>query len=273
MSLSPINLANSLSDIYAMGGYPLCAVNVVCFSSKKLGLDTLQEILGGGLDILKEAGVALVGGHSIDDQVPKYGLSVLGQVEPAKMMLNSNLQPGMQLVLTKAVGTGVIATALKADKADSAWVESMVESMCALNRDASQVAVKHGVKSCTDVTGFGLAGHLVEMARASQCKIRFHCSKVPLLPGCQQALTLNQVPGGTKRNQEFFKSFIKTELSPEDQAMNLIFDPQTSGGLILGVVPEKITAVLADLRSTGIDNSVIIGEVVSSCLAGQLEVV
>jgi|GEM_PF-3155710 len=150
--------ANSLSDVYAMGGRPITAMNVVCFPSKKLGIAVLRGILEGGLDILKQAGVALVGGHSVDDDEPKYGLSVSGLIHPDRIMTNSGLKPGDRLVLTKAVGTGVIATASKADLASLESTDAMVRSMCALNKEASEVAVRAGVRACTDITGFGLGG-------------------------------------------------------------------------------------------------------------------
>ncbi len=160
--------ANSLSDVYAMGGRPITALNLVCFPVKKLGLDTLRSILDGGLEIMREAGVALIGGHSVEDDEPKYGLSVTGIVHPDRIMTNSGLKPGDRLVLTKAVGTGIIATALKAGLASESSVEAMARSMCAINKAASEAAIKFGVKGCTDITGFGLAGHLVEMDQGRQ---------------------------------------------------------------------------------------------------------
>jgi selenide, water dikinase len=235
--------ANSLSDVYAMGGRPITAMNVVCFPIRKLGLDILRNILEGGLEILSEAGVALVGGHSVEDDEPKYGLSVTGLVHPDKIMTNSGLRPGDKLILTKAIGTGIIATAVKGGLASAASVEDMVRSMCSLNKKASEVAVSFGAKACTDVTGFGLAGHLVEMARASHCRVRIQSDAVPVLHGALEAASMGLVPAGAHSSRKHFSSWITVNSGISPERVDLMFDPQTSGGLLIGI-PESLAGGL-----------------------------
>jgi len=264
--------ANSLSDVYAMGGRPLTALNIVCFPIKKLGMAMLRSILQGGMDVLKEAGVALVGGHSVEDDEPKYGLSVTGLVHPDRVMTNSSLRPGDRLVLTKAVGTGLIATTIKAQLASSKSIEAMVASMCALNKIASEVAVRFGVRACTDVTGFGLAGHLVEMARASRCRLRIHARGVPVLDGAMDAASMGLVPAGARSNYKFFSTWttIESGLSPE--IVDLMFDPQTSGGLVMGIPSDSSRDFTAALHDDGVEIAAVIGEVYDSDSEGQLEI-
>ncbi len=264
--------ANSLSDVYAMGGRPITALNVICFPVAKLGVATLREILEGGLDVLKEAQVALVGGHSVDDNEPKYGLSVCGLVHPDRMMTNSALRSGDSLVLTKAVGTGLIATALKGDLASPQSVEAMVKSMCTINRNASEVAVRFGVRACTDVTGFGLAGHLLEMARASRCRLRVDSRAVPVLEGAMEAASMGLVPGGTHANRNFFGPWTTVGSGVSAEEQDLMFDPQTSGGLVLGVPSELVGDILAALKSSGVEHAAQIGNVVASDADGWLEI-
>jgi selenide, water dikinase len=265
--------ANSLSDVYAMGGRPITAMNVVCFPSKKLGIAVLRGILEGGLDILKQAGVALVGGHSVDDDEPKYGLSVSGLIHPDRIMTNSGLKPGDRLVLTKAVGTGVIATASKADLASPESTEAMVRSMCALNKEASEVAVRAGVRACTDITGFGLAGHLVEMARASGCRIRIRARSVPILSGALEAASMGMVPAGAYGNRTFFASWITMDESVPTAIADLMFDPQTSGGLVLAIPPAQADAFVHALQAEVGESVAEIGEVLGTDSKGHLEIV
>ncbi len=265
--------ANSLSDVYAMGGRPITALNVVCFPVKKLGLESLKQILQGGLEILKEAGVALVGGHSVEDDEPKYGLAVTGLVHPEKIMRNSGLRPGDKLILTKAVGTGVIAAALKGNVASDSAIDSMARSMCTLNDKASEVAVRLGVKACTDVTGFGLAGHLVEMARASGCRVRLESAAVPLLDGAREAASMGLVPGGARSNQNFFLTWSQIGPGITPETIDLMFDPQTSGGLVLGVPSERNQELLSALTEEGVEIAAEIGEVLDESPGGFLEIV
>lgn len=252
--------ANSLSDVYAMGGKPVSALNVVCFPLEKLGIETLREILAGGLDVLREAGCALVGGHSVDDDEPKYGLSVTGIVHPDKIMRNAGFKAGQKIVLTKAIGTGLIATALKADMAEPTAIDAMVESMCTLNRIASEIAVEHGVLAATDVTGFGLAGHLVESAKASDCTIRLDSSVVPKLSGALEAASMGLVPAGAHANRKFFGEWTKIAPTVTPETIDLMFDPQTSGGLVLGIAEEKADELIRALHAAGVPLAVAIGE-------------
>ena len=265
--------ANALSDVYAMGGRPLTALNVVCFPFKKLGVEVLRNILKGGLDILREAGVALIGGHSVEDDEPKYGLSVTGLVHPDRIMTNNALNPGDRLILTKALGTGVIATALKAGLASSDAVDGMVRSMCTLNRAASQVAVDFGVRACTDITGFGLVGHLVEMARASRCRIRISAGSVPLLAYAMEAASMGLVPAGTHANRSYSSAWTVMDPSISPETSDLLYDPQTSGGLILGISADRAADLEKALNDAGVDIVAEIGEVVGPDPEGLLDVV
>jgi selenide,water dikinase len=265
--------ANSLSDVYAMGGRPITAMNVVCFPLQKLGIEILRRILKGGLETMREAGVALVGGHSVEDAEPKYGLSVTGIVHPNKIMTNSGLKPGDRLFLTKSVGTGVIATALKAGLASPESVEGMVRSMCALNRVPSEVAVEFGARACTDITGFGLAGHLVEMARASSCRIRLSSEAAPILAGAVEAASMGLIPGGAHSNRKYFGSWITIDPAVKLVKTDLIFDPQTSGGLVIGVRPEKARDFAQALIERGVEVVAEIGTVVDGDSEGHLEIV
>lgn len=264
--------ANSLSDVYAMGGRALTALNIVCFPVKKLGIAPLKEIIRGGMDILREAEVALVGGHSVEDDEPKYGLAVSGLVHPDKVMTNSGLRSGDRLILTKAVGTGIIATALKGGLASEASEEAMVHSMCTLNRKASEAATQFGVRACTDITGFGLAGHLVEMAKASQCRISIHSSAVPILTGAMEAASMGMVPAGAHANRAFFGPSVTIQSGVSPETVDLMFDPQTSGGLILGVRREYAEALLEELGKEGVETAAEIGEVLESHPSGTLDI-
>lgn len=244
-----IAAANSLSDVWAMGGRPITAMNIVCFPPE-LGMDVLHEILAGGLDILREAGVALVGGHSIKDKEPKYGLSVTGLVDPAKLMTNDGLRPGDRLVLTKPVGTGVISTALKQGKAGAASVDASMTAMKTLNRAAAEIATRHGLRAATDVTGFGLLGHLCEMLEASGCAAHMDAAAVPLLPGALDAARAGLVPGGSKANQTFFGGLVAFDPAVSEPLQALLFDAQTSGGLVLAVPDGKLADVIAQAEAS-----------------------
>lgn len=265
--------ANSLSDVYAMGGRPVTAMNVVCFPTRTLGVETLRNILEGGMEILREAGVALVGGHSVEDDEPKYGLSVTGIVHPEKIMTNSGLRPGDKLILTKAVGTGIIATAIKGGLASAESIEAMVRSMCTLNRKASEVAVLLGVRACTDVTGFGLAGHLVEMARASKCRVRIQAETVPDLHGALEAASMGLIPAGAHANRKHFSAWISVDPGLALDRADLMFDPQTSGGLLMGIPGGQVEEAIGLLLSEGVAPVAEIGEVSGSHSDGHVEIV
>lgn len=263
---------NSLSDVYAMGGRPITALNLVCFPYKKLGVEVLRDILRGGLEVLKEAGVALIGGHSVEDDEPKYGLSVTGLVHPERVMTNNALKPGDRLILTKALGTGLIATANKGGLASPEALEAMAGSMCTLNREASEVAVSLGLRACTDVTGFGLAGHLVEMARASGCRVRIDATKLPSLEGALDAALLGLVPAGAHANRRFFGDWISLDPAVPTEISDLMFDPQTSGGLILGCPGESLDNLVESLSSAGVRVVSEIGRVEEMCETGHVEI-
>jgi selenide,water dikinase len=265
--------ANSLSDVYAMGGRPLTAMNVVCFPIRKLGLKSLRSILEGGLEILREAGVALVGGHSVEDDEPKFGLSVTGIVHPDKIMTNSGLRPGDKVILTKAVGTGIIATAVKGGLASAESIEAMVKSMCTLNKKASEVAVSLGARACTDITGFGLAGHLVEMARASRCRIRIRADVAPDLEGALEFASMGLIPGGAYSNRTYFSAWVSIGPDVTAERSDLMFDPQTSGGLIIGIRSEQADQLMESLVAEGVERPAVIGEVIDDGSDGALEIV
>jgi selenide, water dikinase len=265
--------ANSLSDVYAMGGRPITAMNVVCFPIKKLGIEYLQSILAGGLDIMREAGVALVGGHSVEDDEPKYGLSVSGIVHPDRIMTNSALRPGDSLVLTKPVGTGAIAAAFKGNLASDASMDAMVRTMCTLNKTSSEVASRYGVRAATDVTGFGLAGHLVEMAKACSCLVRLRSDAVPVLEGAAESVSMGMVPKGAHSNRDYFGRWTKVDPNLPLEVSDLMFDPQTSGGLILGIPAEKAGDLVKSLCDEGVGSASEIGEVLDVQTEGRLEII
>jgi selenide,water dikinase len=268
-----IAAANALSDVYAMGGRPITAMNIVCFPVKKLPIQVLRDILGGGLDTLKEAGVALVGGHSVEDDEPKYGLAVAGLVHPDRIMTNDAFTPGDKIILTKAVGTGVVTTAIKAKLAEPGAMEAAIACMAMLNRSASEVARYFGVRGCTDVTGFGLAGHLVEIARASRCAIRLDSSAVPLLEGALDYASMVMIPAGGHANREFFSDWVSLRDGIEDEIRDLMYDPQTSGGLLIGVPRDRAEELKDALTDAGVVAAGIIAEVADRHPEGHVEVI
>lgn len=229
-----IAAANSLSDIYAMGGRPVCALSIVAYPGKG-DLDDLEAILQGGASKMAEAGCVILGGHSVNDEEIKFGYAVTGIVHPDRILTNAGAQPGDTLVLTKSIGTGVISTALKRGIADEAHVRASVESMLTLNREACEQVLSAGAHGCTDVTGFGLIGHAREMALASNVTIEIEAGAVPLLPGALDYARAGAIPGGLKNNREFASCAVELtrELSPELES--LLYDPQTSGGLLASI--------------------------------------
>lgn len=264
--------ANSLSDVYAMGARPITAMNVVCFPTRKLGVDVLRLVLEGGMDVLRQAGVSLIGGHSVEDDEPKYGMSVLGLVHPQKIMKNSSLKPGDRIILTKPVGAGIIATQIKAGMQTDNVREHFERTICALNDVASQIAVKWNVQACTDVTGFGLAGHLTEMAVASKCRIRINSDSVPLLEGAFDAASMGLVPAGAYANRDHYGVWVKTDGHVSETIKDLMFDPQTSGGLLMGVPDPLARSVIDELKRAGILAASIIGAVIDYDPDGLVEI-
>ncbi len=252
-----IAAANALSDVYAMGGRPLTALAIAAFP-KELDRDVLKQIFSGGLDKLREAGVALLGGHTVQDTEVKFGYAVTGEVDPSRILANSGARAGDALVLTKALGTGIIATALKFNRAPQPAVDAAVASMIALNRAAGEVLVREGtaVHGCTDVTGFGLVGHAAEMASASGCVLEIDAALVPLLDGAR-ALVRGNIPGGGKTNREYFGPLVTEAAGLPADLVDLLYDPQTSGGLLAAVEASCAPAIAAALAAAGVPAAVI----------------
>ncbi len=236
--------ANALSDVYAMGGEPLTAMNIVCFPDQRLPLRVLTEILRGGQDAVHEAGARIVGGHTVLDEELKYGLSVTGQVHPDRILSNANARAGDVLVLTKPIGTGILATAGKRGLLTAEQDEELYQSMAALNRDASRAAVALGARCATDVTGFGLLGHARHIAKASGVTVVIDHAAVPLLHGTREALIAGHVPGGAKRNA----SWVDPDTDWNDagaEVRTLLTDPQTSGGLLVALDAAQVAEFIS----------------------------
>ena len=246
-----IAAANSLSDIYAMGATPLTALNIVGFPVGVLPMAYLVEILRGGAAIAAQAGVSIVGGHTIDDREPKYGMAVTGTVRPGEQITNATARPGDVLVLTKPLGTGIIATAIKRGVAEATVVAEAVESMAALNREAASAARAVGVSAVTDVTGFGLLGHLLEMCVASGVSAEIWVNALPWLTGAVDLARAGVVPGGTRRNLEYADPSTAWEEGFADWERLLVADAQTSGGLLIALPAERADGLLAPLRAAG----------------------
>jgi len=257
-----IAAANALSDVYAMGGKPLTAMNVVCFPIQNQDISVLGEILRGGWEKLREAGVALVGGHSIEDPELKYGLSVTGVVHPAKIVTKEGAKTGDKLILTKPLGTGIVSTAIKGGVAGEEAVDHIASSMITLNRRASELMQDAGVHACTDITGFGLLGHACGMIEDSPVGMEIHVAAIPFFPEAKGFARMGLVPGGTQRNREFRLNMIEQAYEIGDDMWNILFDPQTSGGLLISVPPREAEALLQNLHRNGIKDAAIIGEVV-----------
>lgn len=256
-----IAAANSLSDVYAMGGKPLTAMNIVAYPVCKLAPEVLLAILQGGQDKVNEAGAVLVGGHTINDNELKYGLSVTGVIHPDRVLTNAGAQPSDALILTKPLGTGILATAARADMFPEG-VAAAIASMVALNKDACEVSTRFKVHACTDITGFGLLGHAHELAEASAVKLIIDSSQLPLLPQAAEAAAMGLIPGGAYANRDYLQQVTFAEQVPEN-IRDICFDPQTSGGLLISVAGEQAFTLLAALQAQGIKQSAIIGRVVS----------
>ncbi len=256
-----IAAANALSDLYAMGATPLTALNIVCFPSAVLPLEYLAEILRGGADTAARAGALIVGGHTIDDPEPKYGLAVTGLLRPGEEMTNAAARPGDHLVLTKPLGTGIIATAIKQGKATPEVIAAATASMAELNRTAAELAREFGLKAVTDITGFGLLGHLSELCRASRVGIDLWFDQLPFLPGARELAQAGIVPGGTRRNLDFVAGWTTFATGLSDWERLLCADAQTSGGLVLAVPPERTSALVEALQSRGTPAAAVIGRV------------
>lgn len=255
-----IAAANSLSDVYAMGGTPTIALNIVTFPDC-LDPDILKAILKGGADKVKEAGAILVGGHTVSDDEPKYGLSVTGMVHPDKVLANSTAKPGDVLILTKPIGTGVLNTAIKAEMLSEAMITEVTDIMRTLNKTAAEPFDRIQVNSCTDITGFGLAGHAYEMAKGSDVTIRLNWDQVPVLDKAVEFAQMGLVPGGTYNNISYMQSDVKIN-HEEDYVTDLMFDPQTSGGLLISLPKEDGKKLMAFYEEHLETSFAIVGEVV-----------
>ncbi len=256
-----IAAANALSDVYAMGGRPICAMNIVCFPNGTMEIAVLHEVLRGGLDKVHEAGACLVGGHSIADTELKYGLSVSGTVHPDRVWTNGAGQPGDRLVLTKALGTGIVATAVKRGKSSSSAASSAEASMMTLNRLAAEALIDGGfeVHACTDVTGFGLLGHGCEMV-GEELGMRLEPAAVPLLPEADVYAQQGLCPGGLKRNRDFRAPRVDTAPEVAPWLVDLLFDPQTSGGLLVALPADQADRAVEALGQAGVAVAAVVGE-------------
>ena len=255
-----IAAANALSDLYAMGARPLFALNLLAFPRGKLHDGTLEQIIKGGAEKAREAGISILGGHSIDDAEPKYGLVAVGEVDPREMTTNAAARPGHRLVLTKAIGTGIVATAIKAGVVGEEVVEAATRSMAALNKGAAEVMREMGVRAATDVTGFGLLGHLRQMLRASGVAARLEAAAVPFLPGVTKLAETARFPGGTMRNLADVKEDVSFPANLSEILRALLADAQTSGGLLMSVPPDIVPELLDRLAGRS-PVAAVIGEV------------
>ena len=267
-----IAAANALSDVYAMGGRPLTAMNIVCFPVKEMPLEILRDILKGGLEKIQEAGAVLVGGHSVEDRELKYGLSVTGVVRPDEVLTNDGARPGDALLLTKPIGTGVLATAVKGKVAGDGALETLVRVTSTLNRAAADVMKGFEVHACTDVTGFGLAGHALEMARGARVRIVLRAEDVPVIPEARELAAMGLLPAGSYATRHYCGHLVNAAEGVDTLLMDLLFDPQTSGGLLLAVRRDQAGACVDRMHEQGVAEAAVIGEVAESHEKGMLSV-
>lgn len=256
-----IAAANALSDVYAMGGEPRTAMNLVAFPVKDMDLSILRQILQGGIDKLKEAGVVLMGGHSIEDKELKYGLSVTGVIHPDQVLAKKNVRPGDCLVLTKRLGTGIVNTAVKAALAPEELADRVTHLMAALNRDAARIMTGFDVGACTDVTGFGLLGHLAEMVEGSGTCVQIDSSKVPVIAMALEFASMGLIPAGAHNNRSFREKMIDVADGVPRELLDVLFDPQTSGGLLISVRENQSADLVAALKDGGVDDAAFIGKI------------
>ena len=256
-----IAAANALSDVYAMGGVPKTAMNLVAFPIKDMDISVLRQIIQGGLDKMKEAGVVLVGGHSVEDKELKYGLSVTGFIHPDRILTKKNLKTGDRLILTKPLGTGIINTAIKGGLASKEITDTVTRLMATLNRDAAEIMKDYPVHACTDITGFGLLGHIAEMIIDTGFSIKLTSKTIPIIPETLEYAGMGLVPAGTYNNREFRECMVDFAPSVDRLVQDILFDPQTSGGLLICVDRENAAELLKKLKEKGMDSAAIIGEV------------
>lgn len=268
-----IAVVNALSDVYAMGGRPITAMNIVCFPVKSMPMGILRDILRGGMDKMKEAGVLLVGGHSVEDDELKYGLSVTGVIHPDMVLLNRGGNVGDKLILTKALGTGVVSTAVKAGVASEALQTESIRRMTTLNRQAAELLdALETVRACTDITGFGFLGHACEMIEGTDIGMRIKAQRVPYFPGLRKLLDDLIIPAGTTRNKRHRADQVVLDPACPDWMMDILFDPQTAGGLLVILGPSEADEVLPRMHEAGITDAAIVGEITDTP-KGKVEVV
>ena len=259
-----ISAANALSDVYAMGGRPLTALNIVCWPQSGMPAEMLVEILRGGTEKAREAGCLVVGGHSVADEEVKYGMAVTGVINPRRIVRNVGARPGDALLLSKPLGTGILMTAFKRDRLATDHYDAAVRWMCQLNAATSRAMLAYDVHAATDITGYGLAGHGFKLANGSGVTLRVEESDLPVLPGALELCAAGMIPGGGKRNREFFGPHVKISEEIADEMGELVFDPQTSGGLLIALPERDAVALLADLQRAGNTDAEIIGSVVAT---------
>jgi selenide,water dikinase len=259
-----IAAANSLSDVYAMGGKPLTALNLVMFPPKKLDKSVLKEILRGGNDKVIEAGASMAGGHSVDDNEPKYGLAVTGIVHPDKILTNCGAREGDILILTKPLGTGVLFNACRSRKLSFKELEVILPRVAELNKKALDIALSFDIHSCTDITGFGIIGHSLEMATGSRVQINLFYNELPFYPHALEMYCKGETTGSNKANRKLSEGHLEISAKISREEEELLFDPQTSGGLLLSVPESQAKQLINELKSVGVETAVNIGEVILS---------
>lgn len=266
-----IAAANALSDVYAMGGKPLTALNIVCFPTKEMSKAILRSVLEGGIEVIHLAGALMVGGHSVEDPELKYGLSVTGTVHPARLLTNAGAKPGDLLVLTKPLGTGILAKALKGRKLDGKTIHKVTELMATLNKAAAEAMTEVGVNACTDVTGFGLIGHALEMAAASKAGIRINAHEAPVIPEAMRFASIGLVPKGSRLNRNFCSPHVDIGGGVDPLFIDLLTDAQTSGGLLISVPEKKADLLVRKLLERKTPAASVVGTVLKGP-AGVIQV-
>lgn len=259
-----ISASNALSDVYAMGGVPKTAMNLVAFPLEDMDMSVLRQILQGGLDKMREAEVVLVGGHSVEDKELKYGLSVTGFIHPDRILTKKGLKTGDRLILTKPLGTGIINTAIKGGLASEEIIDTVTRLMATLNRDAAEIMKDYPVHACTDITGFGLLGHIAEMIIDTEFGVRLTSKTIPIIPETLEYAGMGLIPAGTYNNREFRECMVDFTPSVDRLLQDILFDPQTSGGLLMCVDRESADDLLDKLKEKGLASAAIIGEVLTN---------
>jgi len=257
-----IAVANALSDVYAMGGVPKTAMNIVCFPIDQMDISILRRIIHGGIDKMKEADVVLAGGHSVEDNEMKYGLAVTGFIHPDRILTKRNLKVGDRLILTKPIGTGIINTAIKGGLASGKIIEKVTSLMAGLNKEAAEIMKDYPVHACTDITGFGLLGHIAEMVVDSEFGIKIQSDMIPIISGAVDYAGMGLIPAGAYKNREFREKMVDISSSVDRTIQDILFDPQTSGGLLICAESKSADDLLIRLKNKGMD-AAIIGKVLS----------